>query len=876
MADIKLLIIEDDLFYQTYVNDLLKGARIDVVNASDGEQGLELARSERPDIILTDIEIPKIQGFVLLRHLKEGPETSHIPVIMMSGKVEKDLLERHARLTVAAEGYLLKPFSRQELLDMIDRVVSGERVLEIDSPTAERASVTAGPALEVPSVIETEPSEESFPPQHVVSRLKPMVLVVDDSPYVCDLTRDHLEEAGFMVRVAMDGDQGLNLVREERPDIVLLDVQMPKMDGFRVCENIKRDDRTRKIPVILMSAVVDERSFERHSRLEYHADAYIQKPFKKREILDLIYEHLPAVALHGAVESKMDFFVPDEGDLISAKEWSPIHESVSGSEGPGIFGASDEVPERSESEEQLARQIQALQEDYEQFREKAEEASSRSADEREQLREKLTLATRRAETAGDALKAVQGEAEKLRMNLEAALAAKREIEDQASRMAESVRTGSVDGDPGGELSRLRKENIELTARLADADASFRRAEDMEDLLARTQTENRQLRESLAFSEGGSGGRSGITDLKRELEESRTLLAESEKRALEVEVEARKARDLANRLTDDLQAQGENMRISLGEMERLRADLKIMEADASAKNRRMAVLQSELENLKTAEALESGTRRKLEERLLTLQSERGAQERELNALRLAAAETDELKARVGVLNKEKDLLQERLRESVALREDAESRSAAYAREDELSSRLDQIEGVLKRTVTEAQQTFQDQRAREEDLQERLKEVVGSLEAERNEHQRERDTWQAREQDLRGMVEDFLDERRRMMGDEIAQMFPVHVRRNAPAYEVISGKRKLGNIALAILLLVLVFFLGYLTLSRIESRSVRTSKISINSLPPAGSQMEARQGEPHPGFSILTNTRDDTPVLTCSPNLPPGQPAVPSTA
>ncbi|MEE8547148.1 MAG: response regulator, partial [bacterium] len=69
----QILVIEDDLFFQTYVNDLLSGTDFDVINASDGEQGLALARSELPDIILTDIEIPKVQGFVLLRHLKESP-----------------------------------------------------------------------------------------------------------------------------------------------------------------------------------------------------------------------------------------------------------------------------------------------------------------------------------------------------------------------------------------------------------------------------------------------------------------------------------------------------------------------------------------------------------------------------------------------------------------------------------------------------------------------------------------------------------------------------------------------------------------------------------------------------------------------------------
>ena len=75
MSDLRFLIVEDDLFYQTYVNDLLSETGVDIVNASDGEAGLALAISEKPDLIITDIEIPKIQGFVLLKNLRENPET---------------------------------------------------------------------------------------------------------------------------------------------------------------------------------------------------------------------------------------------------------------------------------------------------------------------------------------------------------------------------------------------------------------------------------------------------------------------------------------------------------------------------------------------------------------------------------------------------------------------------------------------------------------------------------------------------------------------------------------------------------------------------------------------------------------------------------
>ena len=101
MPKLKFLVVEDDLFYQTYVNDLLAETGVDIINATDGEAGLSLAVAELPDLIITDIEIPKLQGFVFFKSLRERPETKHIPVIMMSGKVEKALL-RYCELDTMA------------------------------------------------------------------------------------------------------------------------------------------------------------------------------------------------------------------------------------------------------------------------------------------------------------------------------------------------------------------------------------------------------------------------------------------------------------------------------------------------------------------------------------------------------------------------------------------------------------------------------------------------------------------------------------------------------------------------------------------------------------------------------------------------------
>lgn len=313
MPKLTFLVVEDDLFYQTYVNDLLAETDVEIINASDGEAGLALATEKLPDLIITDIEIPKIQGFVFFKTLRERQETKDIPVIMMSGKVEKDLLDRHSGLNVHADGYLVKPFSGQVLVEMIRDVIGQDFGFSDVNIIPESEEDEKPPASdEEDSVPEISQFPEEIPV--VKGGKEPLtVLVVDDSKYICDIAKDFLEELGLKVETAADGEAGFKLASDILPDLVLLDVQMPNMNGFVVCEMLRKQEETKNIPIILMSAVVDDESFQRHSKLRYHADAYLQKPFMKTELHELV-KRFTSLGVHasGDLESKTGFFVPSE------------------------------------------------------------------------------------------------------------------------------------------------------------------------------------------------------------------------------------------------------------------------------------------------------------------------------------------------------------------------------------------------------------------------------------------------------------------------------------------------------------------------------------------------------------------------------------
>ena len=111
----------------------------------------------------------------------------------------------------------------------------------------------------------------------------PRVLVVDDEPPIRDILKFQLENAGFVVRCAEDGEEGLAMVQEDLPDLVLLDLMIPHMDGYEVCRRIKSDYGTRHIPVIILTArgELDEKL----KGLQNGANDYVTKPFSMPELL---------------------------------------------------------------------------------------------------------------------------------------------------------------------------------------------------------------------------------------------------------------------------------------------------------------------------------------------------------------------------------------------------------------------------------------------------------------------------------------------------------------------------------------------------------------------------------------------------------------
>jgi len=116
------------------------------------------------------------------------------------------------------------------------------------------------------------------------------ILVIEDEPDVSKLIAVRLKQADYEVLVAYDGQDGLTKAREEKPDLILLDLMLPKMDGHKVCRILKFDQKYKKIPIIILTARGQEK--DRELALEAGADAYITKPYAHEVILEKIKELL--------------------------------------------------------------------------------------------------------------------------------------------------------------------------------------------------------------------------------------------------------------------------------------------------------------------------------------------------------------------------------------------------------------------------------------------------------------------------------------------------------------------------------------------------------------------------------------------------------
>jgi signal transduction histidine kinase len=280
-----ILIIDDDPTNLEMLKTLLEHAGFMVLQASNGQEAFDIINGLQIDLILCDVMMPLVDGYTFAMRVREHERLRNIPLIFVSAKDQT--LDKLKGYRMGGIDYLTKPVAYEELLLKV------QAILQLHRRIQERY-IPVGVVKTQDHVYEINHEKE---PQYQTIRAGngEKILVVDDELINIEVFKAHLSRYNYQVLTASNGYEALDLIDQEHPDIVLLDLMMPKMSGFRVCQIIRTEKRLLHLPIIMLTA--KSNIYDKVYGLNLGANDYIIKPFHPDELLTRIYVLLSIAAL---------------------------------------------------------------------------------------------------------------------------------------------------------------------------------------------------------------------------------------------------------------------------------------------------------------------------------------------------------------------------------------------------------------------------------------------------------------------------------------------------------------------------------------------------------------------------------------------------
>jgi len=255
LADVKrgkkVLVVDDEPEIAMLLQIYLEKEGYNVIKAFSGEEAVIVAQQEKPDIIILDIMMDKMDGFEVLQELKDKSDTADIPVIILS-----IVSDEYKGMKLGAVDYLTKPINVKKLTKTIRDAL-----------------------------------------KHMGASKK--ILVVDDDKHLVRLAKEILTDKGYNVITAYNGLEGIIAAKKEHPDLILLDIKMPELNGYNVIQKLKKAKETSKIPIIVMTAYeFDKTKTETLSLVEDQ----ISKPFS----IDVVASKVKEIIEGGSIENDQE------------------------------------------------------------------------------------------------------------------------------------------------------------------------------------------------------------------------------------------------------------------------------------------------------------------------------------------------------------------------------------------------------------------------------------------------------------------------------------------------------------------------------------------------------------------------------------------
>jgi two-component system alkaline phosphatase synthesis response regulator PhoP len=250
-----ILIVDDDPDILAGLLAVLESQPYHLKTAQDGEQCLEMVAEDMPDLLILDLLMPRMDGFAVIREIRGNPRYATLSIVVLTTVIEDASRRRYeleTGLEMDVQDYIEKPVAPAELLSR------------------------------VASVLE-----------------QPFILVADDDPDVRESIVTVLKSRPYRLQTAMDGRQCLEMIQKRMPDLLILDLLMPKMDGFAVLRELRGDPVFATLPVMVLTAVIEDasrRRYELETGRRMKVQEYLEKPVAPDELLRRVEQILERVA----------------------------------------------------------------------------------------------------------------------------------------------------------------------------------------------------------------------------------------------------------------------------------------------------------------------------------------------------------------------------------------------------------------------------------------------------------------------------------------------------------------------------------------------------------------------------------------------------
>jgi two-component system alkaline phosphatase synthesis response regulator PhoP len=246
-----ILIVDDDPDILEGLVAVLETQPYRLKTARDGQQCLELIETESPDLLILDLLMPRLDGFGVIKALRQSPKYAHLAIIILTTVIEDASRRRYALetgLAMDVQDYIEKPVTPAELLQRVKAVLE-----------------------------------------------QPYILVADDDPDILESIISVLKSQPYRLQTARDGHQCLEMIQKKMPDLLLLDLLMPKLDGFAVIRELRQNPWYAGLPIIVLTAVLEDAARRRYAlelSTEMQVQDYLEKPVAPPELLRRVSQAL--------------------------------------------------------------------------------------------------------------------------------------------------------------------------------------------------------------------------------------------------------------------------------------------------------------------------------------------------------------------------------------------------------------------------------------------------------------------------------------------------------------------------------------------------------------------------------------------------------